>query len=161
MRSIPRSIANTRSLPNRSDIRPGQPAGSNIVLIEDDAVVALALEEALREAGAAQVRICSTTDQALAALRDHKPDILIVDVHLRDRDDGWAIAELVDDIGPKPPRIIFSTGDPEAIPRQISALGTILKKPYDPADLIALLQSDKSVGLMSRFFKKADRRRPS
>lgn len=124
-------------------------------MVEDDPVLAMTLEATLLDAGASCVRICATTDQALAALRERKPDALVVDVHLRDRDDGWAIAELVDDIGPKPPTIVFSTGDPDAIPRPISDLGSVLKKPYDPAELVALLQNKKPNGLFSRL-----RRRP-
>lgn len=122
----------------------------SVLVVEDDAVLAMAIEDALRQAGAAEVTIVSTTAQALEALRTAKPDTLILDVHLADRDDGWAIAELVKEVGPHPPRIIFSTGAPGDIPAGIAELGAILEKPYDPADLVMLVRESKRKGLFSR-----------
>ena len=59
----------------------------------------------------------------MAALEQGPPDAIVLDVHLADRDDGWALAELVDLLGPKRPRIVFSTGSPEDIPPEIAELG--------------------------------------
>jgi CheY-like chemotaxis protein len=125
------------------------PLGS-VLLVEDDGIIALAIEQALLDGGATAVTICSTTADALAALRDTRPDGLVLDVHLADRDDGWALAELVNSVGPKPPRIVFSTGAPQDIPAEIAELGPILEKPYDPADLIAALQQPPRPGLLAR-----------
>ena len=121
-----------------------------VLLVEDDAILAMAMEDALRDAGAEEVTVCSTSAQALAALREHKPDCLVLDVHLADRDDGWAIAELVSSVGPHPPRIVFSTGAPDDIPEEIAELGPVMVKPYDAADLVALLREPPRQGLLSR-----------
>lgn len=121
-----------------------------ILLVEDDALIALSIEEALREGGASEVVVCSTSAEALAALRDDKPDGMVLDVHLADRDDGWAIAELVNSVGPRPPRIVFSTGAPQDIPPEIAELGPVLEKPYAPAQLIAALQEPPHAGLIAR-----------
>ena len=121
-----------------------------VLIVEDDAILAMAMEDALRDAGAREVETCRTTEEALAALRREKPDVLVLDVHLADRDDGWAIAELVDGIGPKPPRIVFSTGAPDDIPEEIAGLGPVLAKPYDPADLVAAIRDKQKRGLFSR-----------
>ncbi len=94
--------------------------------------------------------ICTTTADALTALREHKPDGLVLDVHLADRDDGWAIAELVNSVGPNPPRIVFSTGAPQDIPPEIAELGPVLEKPYDHAQLIDALRRPAREGLMTR-----------
>ena len=104
----------------------------------------------LLDGGATSVTICRTTDDALAALRDNKPDGLVLDVHLADRDDGWALAELVNSVGPKPPRIVFSTGAPQDIPPEIAELGPVLAKPYDPSELIAALGQPPRPGLLAR-----------
>jgi CheY-like chemotaxis protein len=122
----------------------------HVLLVEDDALIAVALEGSLLDAGAKSVTICSTTADALAALREHKPDGLVLDVHLADRDDGWALAELVNSVGPRPPRIVFSTGAPQDIPPQIAELGPVLEKPYDHAELIAALCRPPREGLMAR-----------
>jgi CheY-like chemotaxis protein len=129
--------------------RAKQPLG-RILLVEDDALIALSIEDALREAGAREVVVCSTSAEALAALRDDKPDGMVLDVHLADRDDGWAIAELVNSVGPKPPRIVFSTGAPQDIPPEIAELGPVLAKPYAPAELIAALREPPRAGLLAR-----------
>lgn len=122
----------------------------HVLLVEDDAMIAFALEGSLLDAGAKSVTICSTSAEALAALRDHKPDALVLDVHLADRDDGWAIAELVNSVGPKPPRIVFSTGAPQDIPTEIADLGPVLEKPYDHGELIAALRRPPRAGLIAR-----------
>lgn len=122
----------------------------HVLLVEDDAVLALATEAALYDAGAEKVTVCATTAEALAALREAKPDCLVLDVHLADRDDGWAIAELVSDVGPRPPRIVFSTGAPNDIPDEIAELGPVLTKPYDPSELVEALSKPPREGLLSR-----------
>lgn len=122
----------------------------HILIVEDDAVLALSMEAALIAAGATRVEICHTTEAALAALRRARPDALVLDIHLADRDDGWALAELVDGIGPKPPRIVFSTGAPNSIPPAIAELGLVLTKPYDPADLVRAVAAPPPRGFLAR-----------
>ncbi len=122
----------------------------HVLLVEDDAMIAVALEGSLLDAGAKSVKITTNTADAMAALREHKPDSLVLDVHLADRDDGWALAELVNSVGPKPPRIVFSTGAPQDIPREIAELGPVLEKPYDHAELIEALCRPPREGLMAR-----------
>ncbi|TMM46152.1 response regulator [Qipengyuania marisflavi] len=122
----------------------------HILVVEDDAILGLTIEQALLDAGVTLVEICSTTDSALEALRRKQPDAIVLDVHLADRDDGWAIAELVRSLGPDSPRIIFSTGAPEDIPEAVAALGCVLEKPYEPEVLVDLLSEPKRKGIISR-----------
>ena len=84
----------------------------HVLVVEDDAVLGMVLEQALLDAGVAQVALSSSTEQAMQHLRQERPGAIVLDVHLADRDDGWAIAELVRTLGPNSPRIIFSTGAP-------------------------------------------------
>jgi DNA-binding response OmpR family regulator len=121
------------------------------LIVEDDALLAINLEETLLSAGAEKVLVCDSVASAMAELETLKPDILILDVHLADRDDGWAMAELVTELSPRPPAIVFSTGAPESIPEKVSQLGAVLVKPYDPAQLIALLAELRNKpGLLGR-----------
>lgn len=121
-----------------------------VLLVEDDPVLALLLAEALTDHGVKEVVTCRSTQEALEALRKRRPDVIVLDIHLADSDDGWAIAELVDSVGPRPPRIVFSTGAPADIPAEIAELGQVLAKPYDPRDLIALLETPRKRGLFAR-----------
>lgn len=127
----------------------------DVLVVEDDALIAVALEAALLDAGAKSVTVCNNTADAIAALRDHKPDGMVLDVHLADRDDGWALAELVNSVGPKPPRIVFATGAPQDIPEDIAELGQVIEKPYEHAALIAALRHPARAGIFARLLNKA------
>lgn len=121
-----------------------------VLVVEDDPVVAVAIEAALLDGGADKVVICSSIAATMAELEATRPDAIILDVHLTDRDDGWALAELVDLLGPKRPRIIFSTGAPQDIPPEIAEMGPVFEKPYDPAELVEVLASGRRAGLFAR-----------
>ncbi|WAT19234.1 response regulator [Aurantiacibacter sp. MUD11] len=125
-----------------------------VLLVEDDTVLALALEDALLRGGADEVVICQTMKATMAELdKREKLDAIVIDVHLADRDDGWALAELVTLLGPKRPRIAFSTGSPGDIPAQIAELGPIFEKPYDPERLVEVLASGRKRGLFARLLR--------
>ena len=136
-----------------TDGKAGEVSLGHVLLVEDDAVLSLSLEQELLAAGINQVTIVATAVEALATLREVKPDAVILDVHLADSSVGWEIAELLSAIGPKPPKIIFSTGAPEDIPEDVAALGPVLEKPFDPAALIALLKEPRRRGFLARLRK--------
>lgn len=121
-----------------------------VLVVEDDAVLALAVEDALREAGAQTVTIAASTARAIETLRDGRFETVILDVHLADRGDGCAIAELIRALGAEAPKIIFATGAPEDIPADIAELGTVLPKPYDFDSLIAHVRGRNRPSLLAR-----------
>jgi DNA-binding NtrC family response regulator len=144
------------SIPEGKRKRRGSPpTGSNgaparVLIVEDDPVQGMALEQALRDAGAREVVLCPSIASAMAALEEGPADAVVLDVHLADRDDGWALAELVDMLGPKRPAIVFSTGSPQDIPPEIAEMGPVFEKPYDPAQLAAALAGGEKPGLFAR-----------
>ncbi len=121
-----------------------------VLVVEDDPIQGMALEAALLEAGASEVVVCPSIAGTMEALEAGPADAIVLDVHLTDRDDGWALAELVDMLGPKRPRIVFSTGSPEDIPPDIAEMGPVFEKPYDPALLAEVLASGAKPGLFAR-----------
>jgi CheY-like chemotaxis protein len=121
-----------------------------VLVVEDDAILAMAIEMALRDAGAAEVTVCPSIASAMEALEAAAPDGIVLDVHLTDRDDGWALAELVAMLGPKRPRIVFSTASPDDIPPEVAEMGPVFEKPYDPARLAEALASGTGSGLFAR-----------
>ena len=121
-----------------------------VLVVEDDLVLALALEDALLGAGAAEVAICPSMESTKAELEKGSVEAIVIDVHLADRDDGWAVAELVDMLGTRRPRIVFSTGAPHDIPEAIAEMGPVFEKPYDPAELIAALSGEERRGLFAK-----------
>lgn len=141
--------------PKSRNARKAKPASlGRVLLVEDDAVLAMSLQDALMDGGAKEVIVCHTMQATMAELeKDEKLDALILDVHLADRDDGWALAELVDMLGPKRPRIAFSTGSPGDIPPEIAEMGPVFEKPYDPEQLVEVLAGDRKRGLFSRLLR--------
>lgn len=123
---------------------------SRVLIVEDDPVLGMSTEDILREAGVEHVDICPTTEGAMEVLRTTKPDAIILDVHLADRNDGWAIAELVETLGKDSPKIVFSTGAPQDIPPEIAELGSVLVKPYAPEKLLAALREPGRRSILSR-----------
>ncbi|KLI65128.1 response regulator [Aurantiacibacter marinus] len=124
---------------------------NRVLLVEDDPILAMALEDAFLNAGTADVVICQSMKATVQELeKGSRPDAIVLDVHLADRDDGWAIAELVDMLGPRRPRIAFSTGSPDEIPATIAEMGPVFEKPYDPDLLVAELAAGRKKGLFAR-----------
>ena len=136
-----------------SDMKKAPRLPQTVLVVEDDVVLALNIEEALLSAGVVRVELTATTDEALLALREMTPDAIVLDVHLADRDDGWAIAELVETLGPDRPQVIFSTGSPKDIPENIASMGVVLTKPYDTDELLIALREPEARGLFSRLRK--------
>jgi CheY-like chemotaxis protein len=115
--------------------------GPRVLVVEDDPLLAMDLEQALMDAGARQVVISSSMQQAAAELERWLPQAVVLDVQLSDRADGWALAEMVSLLGTRPPWIAFSTGQPEAVPAEVQRFGTIYAKPYDTRVLAADLMA--------------------
>src|SRR4051812_32356101 len=84
-----------------------------VLVVEDDPVLALALEDALLAAGATELAICPSMESTMTELEKGPVDAIVIDVHLADRNDGWALAEMAEMLGTRLPRIVFSTGAPQ------------------------------------------------
>lgn len=137
-------------MPRHKSKQEGKPDLGRVLVAEDDALQGMALEAALRAAGAAEVVVCPSIACMMGALEAGPVDAVVLDVHLADRDDGWALAELVDMLGPKRPTIVFSTGSPEDIPPDIAEMGPVFEKPYDPAHLAEVLATGANRGLFAK-----------
>lgn len=120
------------------------------LIVEDDVLLALALEHALRDAGLEDVQGCASAAEAMDHLARMQPAVLVLDVNLSDRNDGWALAELACQVCLPPPLIVFSTAVPDAVPGDIAALGHVLAKPYEPVQLTRLVRQSTSGGVMER-----------
>ena len=123
---------------------------ARVLVVEDDPVLALALEDALLDAGAGEIAVCPSMESTMTELEKGPADAIVIDVHLADRNDGWAVAELVEMLGTKLPRIAFSTGAPQDIPAEIAEMGPVFEKPYDPAELVSALTGSEKPGLLAK-----------
>ena len=73
----------------------GKPLASAglVMIVEDDPLLSQDMADAIKEAGAKRVQTFSTVADALTAFEKYQPAVLVLDVNLADRGDGWALAE--------------------------------------------------------------------
>jgi CheY-like chemotaxis protein len=117
------------------------PPRSRIVLVvEDEAVVALFLADVLAELNYEVCGVAPTGREALTLAAERRPDIAMVDLRLKGDLDGLDTARKLNDEFNI--RSVLLSGDPEALrsaaSRGVSPIG-ILNKPYTPEQLELVL----------------------
>jgi len=112
------------------------PAKPRVLVVEDQALIALALAADLAGMGCDVVGRAAGGEAAIEMVRRHAPDTVVMDVHLAGRMDGIEAAAIIKAEGA--PRLIFVTAYAEGPDRKrMEALGpvAILGKPYHPSEL--------------------------
>lgn len=113
-----------------------------ILLAEDEALIALTLEDALGEAGFA-VHHVSTGEQAVAALEEHGHKLcgVITDIRLQGAVDGWTVARTAREMQAHVP-IVYMSGDSA---HEHSSLGVpdsvMISKPFANAQIITAISA--------------------
>lgn len=110
-------------------------AALSILVVEDDAMIAMLLDEMLDDMGYRVCAIAATEDDAVAAAMRCKPDLMIVDAHLREGTGASAVARILL-IAPVPS--IFISGAPVHREGQKSS---ILQKPFSAQDLARTIRA--------------------
>jgi len=111
--------------------------GRRVLVVEDEALVAVLIEEALTSAGAAIIGPFAAVAPSLAAIAAEPPEVAILDLNLAGESSLPVAAELVARGVP----IIFASGYGAAgLPPKYRER-PMLAKPYDPAELLLALVS--------------------
>ncbi|MGE3477217.1 MAG: response regulator [Rhodospirillaceae bacterium] len=107
-------------------------AGLNVLLVEDEFLIALDAEEMLRELGAANVTIAGTFEDAQKRIGEQAFDLAVLDVNLNGRK-SFPLAEQLLKRGTP---VVFGTGY-NLITRQMDGYeaGVCVTKPYTAASL--------------------------
>jgi CheY-like chemotaxis protein len=119
--------------------RNGQPC--RILIVEDDALIALDLQQTIEELGAAVIGRAAHTRDAIALTARHRPDVVLMDIRLAGGSDGIDAAHGIRRLHNVP--IIFITGnsDPGTRDRVLAFADVdLLNKPIDHSRLRSLLQ---------------------
>ena len=104
------------------------PGAKKIVVIEDDAIVSMAMENLLVEAGYVVLSTCARGEDALAVIERQRPDLVLADVKLAGAMDGIEAAAAIRARRDVP--IIFVTAHTDPTTRErMRAVG--------PADILA------------------------
>lgn len=103
-------------------------AGLRILVVEDEAIIAMTLEDALMDAGAEPV-MADTLDRAFAVLtQDEQIDAAVLDVNVH----GRQSYDLARQLSARSTPFVFATGYGDTvIPLDLAHIETVTK-PYDP-----------------------------
>src|SRR5262249_27275669 len=114
---------------------------ARIVVVEDEAVVALDVEDRLRRLGCEVVGTADSAASALALAAAERPDLVLMDIALRDGLDGIAAAERLRAELAVPVVFVTAFADVETLERakRVSPHGYIVK-PFDERDLRATIE---------------------
>jgi CheY-like chemotaxis protein len=103
----------------------------HVLIIEDEAVIALAIEDVLRDCGCSSFEVACSAEEAVAAARERCPDLITSDVRLAP---GCGIDAVEAICADKPIPVIFITGMPADV-RTRRPGNMILDKPFNAAHL--------------------------
>jgi DNA-binding response OmpR family regulator len=107
-----------------------------ILVVEDEALVAMLVEDALLEAGFAVVGPAATVREALALLDEGKPQAVVLDLNLA----GETSTPVADELAARGVPYVIATGYGAAGLPPGHHDAPVLAKPYDPGDLVAVLR---------------------
>ena len=65
----------------------------SILIVEDEGVVALSIQAVLKKMGYKVVGIAVTGNEAIALAQEHKPDVILMDIHIKGDIDGIQTTE--------------------------------------------------------------------
>ena len=113
----------------------------NILIVEDDVPISELLRESLEAGGHRVCEIARTLDEAMEEAERHRPDYVLVDVHLADGGLGTNLVRRLretQNVG-----VLFSTGN--ADDRSFAALNgdAVMTKPYSMRDAIRGFKIDQ------------------
>jgi DNA-directed RNA polymerase specialized sigma24 family protein len=143
----------TRALIDEAGREIADQVATNVLIIEDEPVIAMDLEALVEEMGHKVVATARTHREAVAAARDHRPGLVLADIQLADGSSGIdAVNEL---IGGFAVPVIFITAYPERL---------LTGERPEPAFLITKpFQVDTVKAAISQalFFERKAERRPA
>ncbi len=122
----------------QADARPGE--GLRVVVVEDEAIIAMELEDILAELGAEVVGTAPSAARAIELAGALRPDCMTMDIHIQGARDGISAAiEIYERFGIRS-AFVSAFGNPETAARARTAhpLGWVTK-PIRKADLGAVL----------------------
>jgi two-component system KDP operon response regulator KdpE len=123
---------------------------ATVLVVEDDAALATALEATLKAAGYRPVR-ARTAAEGLRWFNHYAPDVVLLDLGLPDRDGLTVIAELRER-GSTVPVVVLSARGSEAVKVRALDLGAddYVQKPFGVDELLARLRAALRHGVQSR-----------
>ncbi len=108
-------------------------AGKTLMIVEDEALVAMSLRDELEDAGYEVLDLTDRHTEAIEVAKACKPALALVNIRLAGGDDGIELAEHLKALGI--PVLFISGQTSRAQSARTVAIGS-LPKPYHPADMV-------------------------
>lgn len=106
------------------------------LIIEDETLIAMAIEEALRSCGFTSFDIAVSGEEAVAAAIRNCPDLVTADVELRP---GCGITAVQSICSERPIPVLFITGSPAEV--RIRMPGhALIEKPFDAGSIMEAIK---------------------
>ncbi len=107
-----------------------------VLIIEDEAIVAMDLAFLVRSLGAKEVQVASSAEEGLSWLKTKRPNLIFMDIKLKGRLDGIEAAKIIQANGPY--QLVYITAYNDELilnrARQVPHLG-IINKPFVTAEI--------------------------
>jgi two-component system, response regulator PdtaR len=118
------------------------------LIIEDESLIALAIEEALRDCGFTSFDFAVSTEEAVASAAHRCPDLITADVELRP---GCGIDAVHSICSAAPIPVLFITGSPMKVRIRMPE-HALIEKPFSVGGIAAAIQalSARSKALQAR-----------
>ena len=105
----------------------------DILVVEDEFLLALALEDCLTRAGHRVVGLARSRAEALEVAARSHPDLALLDIRLADGENGVEIAAELEERMDVP--VLYASGQVQEAERSGVGMG-VLRKPYSEADVL-------------------------
>lgn len=114
---------------------------AQILIVEDDAIVAQDLKNRLTGMGYFVISITSTGEEAIEKARHYRPEVVLMDIHLAGEMDGITAAAQIGEKYHIPVIYLTAYSDEETLSRarETRPAGYVLK-PYDPRNLYVAIE---------------------
>ena len=125
----------SHSLPAMNDTRP------SILIVEDEGVIALDIRATLGRLGYTVAAVVATGREAIVRVEELRPDLVLMDIHLRGEMDGVEAARAIRDRFAVPVIYLTAFADPATLQRaRITEPFGYLLKPFEERELHIVIE---------------------
>lgn len=111
---------------------------SNILIVEDDMIIAMDIQERLESFGDSVPTIVTTGEEAISKTPELKPDLIIMDIGLKGSMNGIETVEKIRENFKIP--VIYLTGNSDLL-KQTNITDPCIVKPFEDEELKRLITS--------------------
>ena len=113
----------------------------NVLIIEDNPLTSQDLKEILQKNGIGVIGIAKNRAEAIRLFEANSPDVLLVDINLKDGDNGIDVANTINLTQSLPIVYLTAYSDKETVDKALNTSpAAYLTKPYDDTDVIIAIE---------------------